>query len=332
MVSAERPTSAKPGDSAVIDEDGTIVGFVGGSCVEDAARAGPPRHRDGRQRGAAHHARRTGGGRGDGLPGHVTAVNPCLSGGTLEIFLEPVLPAPLVGIFGEAPIARALAEVAAAAGYSVDVISGDKVPIDAVAVVVASHGRGEEDVLLAALDAGVPYVGLVASRRRGTSVVAALGEGGQRVRTPAGLDLGARTPGEVAVSILAQIIASRPRAEVAAPVVAPPRRADAVDPVCGMTVATVEASLHADHEGVYLLVLRPRLPCRLPRRPRGIQIAVGGRLGWFSVPNVASGDAECTEDANGTDQVGTRTTSTATSSSWSTAGPNTTPRTGATSP
>ena len=105
-------------------------------------------------------------------------------------------------------------------------------------------------MLLAALEAGVGYVGLIASRRRGSAVLEALGECGQRVRTPAGLDLGARTPGEVAVSILAEIIASQPRPDVAAPVVAPPPHLDAVDPVCGMTVATVEASLHADHQGV----------------------------------------------------------------------------------
>ena len=77
-------------------------------------------------------------------------------------------------------------------------------------VVVASHGRDEEDALVAALGAGVPYVGLVASRRRGAAVVAGLdvdADARARVRTPAGLDLGARTPEEVAISILAELTA-----------------------------------------------------------------------------------------------------------------------------
>ena len=160
-----------------------------------------------------------------------------------------MLPAALVAIAGEAPIARALAEVATAAGFAVETIGGGDVPEGAAAVVVASHGRGEEEVLAAALRAGVPYVGLVASRRRGSAVVAALGEAGAPVHTPAGLDIGGHSPGEVAVSILAEIIATRP----AAPAVVPDPVAavgDAVDPVCGMTVATVAASLHAEHGGV----------------------------------------------------------------------------------
>ena len=142
-----------------------------------------------------------------------------------------------------------MAEVAAAAGFAVETIGESDVPEGAAAVVVASHGRGEEDVLAAALRAGVPYVGLVASRRRGAAVVAALGEAGSRVHTPAGLDIGGHSPGEVAVSILAEIIATRPPA----PAVVPDPVAavgDAVDPVCAMTVATVAASLHADHGGV----------------------------------------------------------------------------------
>ncbi len=248
VVSAERPTSAKPGDRAVIDADGAIVGFVGGQCVEATVRA------------QALHSLET----GESVvlritpdervaavdePGHVTAVNPCLSGGTLEIFLEPVMPAALIGIAGEAPIARTLAEVALAAGFAVETVAGTDVPAGAAAVVVASHGRGEEEILAAALAAGVPYVGLVASRRRGAAVVQVLAPHGQRIHTPAGLDIGGHSPGEVAVSILAEIIASRP----VKPAVVPDPVAtvgDAVDPVCGMTVATVAASLHAEHGGV----------------------------------------------------------------------------------
>jgi xanthine dehydrogenase accessory factor len=118
-------------------------------------------------------------------------------------------------------------------------------------VVVASHGRDEEPALSAALAGGVPYIGLVASRKRGRAVLEALGdEAVHRVRSPAGLDIGARTAEEIALSILAEIVSIRPRpsghvgsAEHAAVV------GEAVDPVCGMKVATVDTSLHLEHEG-----------------------------------------------------------------------------------
>ena len=129
-------------------------------------------------------------------------------------------------------------------------------------------------MLAAALGAGVPYVGLVASRRRGAAVVADLDVDEAeraRVRTPAGLDIGARTPAEVALSILAEIVAVRPRRAVAA--LAPPEIVvgTATDPVCGMSVAMVESSLHLDHDGRRLLVLRSGLPGRLHRRPRPLR-------------------------------------------------------------
>jgi xanthine dehydrogenase accessory factor len=131
------------------------------------------------------------------------------------------------------------------------------------AVVVASHGRDEERPLTAALRAGVPYVGLVASRRRGPSVVELLdvpAEERARIRTPAGLDIGARRPEEVALSILAEVVAARPEPRVGVPQHAPhddtahvhddATAGFAVDPVCGMTVATVPSSLHRVHDGV----------------------------------------------------------------------------------
>jgi xanthine dehydrogenase accessory factor len=188
------------------------------------------------------------------VPGLVVVDNPCLSGGTLEIFLEAVVPPPLVQVFGDAPIARALVEVGAAAGYDVRAGTDPAAPVppDAAAVVVASHGHDEEPVLRAALAAGVPYVALVASPKRGAAVLAGLGNDAGRVKSPAGLDIGARTPGEVAVSILAELVRARtsppvplPTIERSAPDIAP----TALDPVCGMTVAAVPASLSAEHAG-----------------------------------------------------------------------------------
>jgi xanthine dehydrogenase accessory factor len=182
----------------------------------------------------------------------LTVHNPCLSGGTLEVFLEPVIPAPLVVVVGDTPIARALLDLVGPLGHAGSSYDG-VLPVDAAAVVIASHGRDEETVLRAALEADVPYVGLVASRKRGEAVLASIDVCATmkgRVHTPAGLDIGARTPEEVALSILAEIIATRPR-QSGRPVGEgePTTTESATDPVCGMTVAMVDASLHLDHDG-----------------------------------------------------------------------------------
>ncbi|MGN9839839.1 XdhC family protein [Nonomuraea sp. H19] len=131
---------------------------------------------------------------------------PCLSGGTLEIFLEAVLPPVLVHVYGDSPIARAFTAV----GYQLEARADPPAAIadDTSAVLVASHGVAEEPVLRAALAKGVPYIGLIAGRKRGAAVLARV-EGGERVRVPAGLDIRARTPGEVAVSVYAELISLR---------------------------------------------------------------------------------------------------------------------------
>jgi xanthine dehydrogenase accessory factor len=263
VVRAERPTSAKPGDEAVVLPDGTLDGFVGGTCAESTVRAQSLSLLDS---GGSLLLRIMPEGAGPAAEpdGSLTVVNPCLSGGTLEIFLEPVLPAPAVVVVGESPIAAALVALAEGAGFrAVASPSGDGtgVPGGVGAVVVASHGRGEERALEAAVRAGVSYVGLVASRKRGEAVVAGLDldEAGRGVvHTPAGLDIGARTPREVALSILAEIVALRPRPTgpgagtqaAAGPAAVPARPSLATDPVCGMDVVTGDDALHFDHDRV----------------------------------------------------------------------------------
>jgi xanthine dehydrogenase accessory factor len=157
-----------------------------------------------------------GGGDEEPSEGAITVHNPCISGGALEIFLEPRLPAPRVHVIGDTPVAQALGDLARGMGYEV----GDEPSGDDMALVVASHGRDEEEALATALEVGVPYVGLVASRKRGKAVVDSLeisDDDRARVHTPAGLDIGARTPEEIALSILAEIVATR-RAHTTPPV------------------------------------------------------------------------------------------------------------------
>jgi xanthine dehydrogenase accessory factor len=211
VVRAGRPASVRAGATALVLGDGTIEGFVGGHCAEPSVRLHALRALE---TGDALLLRiEPGDGEHAAIDGAVTVHNPCLSGGTLEIFLEPHVPAPRVHVIGDTPIARALVELGRNVGFDVCVAgSAFEFSNDDAAVVVASHGRGEESALAAALDVGVPYVGLVASRKRGQAVVAELtvsDDDKARVHTPAGLDIGARTPEEIALSILAQIVAGR---------------------------------------------------------------------------------------------------------------------------
>ena len=252
VVRARHPTSVRPGDAAVVRADGAIDGFVGGVCAESSVRL------------HALRAMETGDpvllrlvpepdaapGAGDGA---VVEHNPCLSGGALEIFLEPHLPPPRLIVVGNSPIAVAVETLARASGYDCTrVPAGAGVAVEgAAAVVVASHGNAEEDVLAEALRAGVPYVALVASRARGAAVREAIDVAPEltaSLHTPAGLNIGARSPAEIAISILAELVAGRhadPGADHAAPVCTdrvPSAVEVATDPVCGMKVAVTPAT------------------------------------------------------------------------------------------
>jgi xanthine dehydrogenase accessory factor len=235
VVRAAKPTSVRPGDAAIVLDDGTIEGFVGGVCAQASVRLHAARALE---TGEAVLLRlEPGAGEDDVVEGVVVAHNPCLSGGTLEIFLDPQLAAPRIVVVGETPIARALDEVARAAGYAV-ASGADPEPSDA-ALVVASHGDDAESAALTrALEAGVGYVALVASPKRGKAVLESLDVDDalrRQVRTPAGLDIGARSPADIAISILAQMIAERTTHLPAAP-------ETAIDPVCGMQVMVSETT------------------------------------------------------------------------------------------
>lgn len=245
VVSVERPASARPGDRALVTADGELYGWVGGACsepivVREALRA----LTDGEARlvriGPAGRA-------ADGAgPETVVAASSCASEGVLEVLVEPQLADPLLAVVGGSPAAETLARLAPEVGWRVT----REPSADATAVVVATMGHGDEEALAAVLEHGVGYVALVASARRAAAVLATLRASGldeeslARVRSPAGLDLGPSTQPEIAVAVLAELVAWRhSRATVpGAPEVA-------VDPVCGMEVAMDGARETAVHEG-----------------------------------------------------------------------------------
>jgi xanthine dehydrogenase accessory factor len=249
VVRAQKPTSAHAGDTALVRADGSIDGFVGGTCAEASVREYGLMTLSTNQPlllrivpGEAPRASEE---------GAVTVANPCLSGGAVEIFLEPRVPAPRMLVVGDSPVAEALADLGRPLGFDVVLVAGEEAEPAAgdAAVVVASHGRGEEPALTAALRLGVPYVGLIASRIRGAGVLASLevtDEQRSRVHSPAGLDIGGRTAAEIALSVLAEIVADRRARERTAPA---PTPISAVDPVCGMTVAAVDSTPHATVDG-----------------------------------------------------------------------------------
>jgi xanthine dehydrogenase accessory factor len=274
VVRAQRPTSVKAGDAAIVLGDGTIEGFVGGVCTQASVRAHSLKALESGEALLLRILPDGSVGDEDGIgqkvsdeEGAVTVQNTCLSGGGIEVFLEPVLPAPRVLVVGESPIAAALLALGPEVGLDlVAVEGGTPEPVAGdLGLVVASHGRDELHVLRRALENGVPYIGLVASRKRGASVLDGLRADGvpdeqlALIDVPAGADIGAQTPAEIALSILATVVSVRRGKRDATaqgaslPVVeaelASPAPALAIDPICGMTVAAVESTPHVEHDG-----------------------------------------------------------------------------------
>lgn len=253
VVRAERPTSSKPGDKAVITADGTLTGWIGGSCAHDlVVKHALESLGDGEPRLLAISP-------GDDAParsGVIGAPMECYSGGALDIFIEPHAPMPQLAVAGTEPVAKALVKLAGAMRFRVTAIESaselDRLPHGAgVFIVVASHGRFDEEALERAVESGSHYIALVASRKRGGAVVQGLRERGvnvENIRTPAGLDIGARGADEIALSILAEIVQVR---RAAAPAVAQPapEPETAIDPICRMTVTVATARYVAEHEG-----------------------------------------------------------------------------------
>lgn len=259
VVRAQVPASARAGDGAIVLSDGSIEGFVGGQCAQGSVRAAALEAiRDRRSLLLRVLPEQEAG--FPETPGARVVVNPCLSGGALEIFLRPRLPDPVIALVGDSPIAAALAELGPPLGFVVEP-GGD--PAGATSVVVASHGGDEAAAVRTALDAGVGHVGLVASPRRAASVLDPLQLTAQeraRVSAPAGLDIGAASAPEIALSILAELVQAVRREGLPVPHTRAPGAASAdpapgsaprtaVDPVCGMSVAVSATAPHLAVDG-----------------------------------------------------------------------------------
>jgi xanthine dehydrogenase accessory factor len=277
IVRAEKPTSAKPGDKAIVTADGVMYGWIGGSCaqptvIKEALKAladSTPRFirlsTDPHQ-----HAPRA---------GLLDMPMTCFSGGTLEIYIEPQLPAPRLLVVGSLPVAQALVQLGKAMKYQVIVVDldtkgasmpeADEVLTDLSQVssritpltfaVIASHGNYDELALEQIIHSPVAYIGLVSSRKRGEAVLQYLKEQGfspnelERLKYPAGLDINAREGEEIALSILAEIVQKRHsvnfidvQALLPAPTAIP---LTAIDPVCGMTVEIEGAKYTYSYNG-----------------------------------------------------------------------------------
>ncbi|MGI9369475.1 MAG: XdhC family protein [Ruegeria sp.] len=221
IVRTAGPTAAKPGAKALLSSDGTILhGWLGGGCTRGAVkRAALEALRDGTpqlvsvapedllaERGATA---------GEEVDGMRFARNGCPSRGTVDIFIEPCLPSPQLVVMGSSPVAQALGVLAPQFHWAVTDSPEQDTPHRKCFVVVATQGQGDLDALKTALNAQTAYVAFVGSRRKFASLAEKLAEAGvdqsaiDNVKAPAGLDLGAVTPEEIALSILAQLVQDR---------------------------------------------------------------------------------------------------------------------------
>src|SRR5262245_1517623 len=243
VVARRAPVSAHLGDRAIVFADGRMEGFIGGACSRDIIR------RQALETIAARYGRlvsiRPDAGDAAGSTAeHVIVPMTCVSEGAIDVYVEPFVPARRLIVVGATPVAESLTRLARSMNYDVVRVVEDRErrdiaqeaaalgvtvaaldTLDAIvreniagnpdlSAVVVSQGHYDEEALEPILKAGVPYVGLVASRTRGAAVKALLEDHGvpgvTTIRNPAGLDLGARTPPEVALSILAEIVRARP--------------------------------------------------------------------------------------------------------------------------
>jgi len=276
VVWCERPTSAKPGARAIIQSNGQLTGWIGGSCAQplvlrEAARL--------LREGGDPYLLRLGAPDTGIIRSDVrTYPMTCTSGGILDIYMEPHFPQPQLLLIGDSPVNAALGCLAQVLDFAVTHIEQpdfDQITIDErTYILVATHGQYDEDVLEQVLRSPARYVGMVGSRKRADDCRVYLRASGltddqiAHLKAPAGLDLGAVTPEEIAASILAELVQLQRRGTVIQendlpstlqpPTVAtvttvadspPAVPQTAIDPVCGMIVEIATVLHRSTYDG-----------------------------------------------------------------------------------
>ena len=261
VVAYKSPQSAKPGSRAIIKSDGTISGWVGGGCVQpivlreaqQALRSGQPKLIS-ISPDPAH---------ADDWQGVESYRMTCEGGGSLEIYLEPVVPKPELLVVGDSPVAQAVSQLGEMLDFKV--ITDPTQIKESSYVVVATMGNGDEEGLLSVLGSKPRYLGLVASEKKSKALFDYAREKGHTdeqinsVKCPAGLALGGETMQEIALSVMAEVIQLH-RASSTPPARSKPLpvAAEAIDLICGMTVVTTNAKYTSEFEGrtIYFCCLR----------------------------------------------------------------------------
>jgi len=247
VVRREPPSSARVGDTALVTESGDYHGWAGGGCTrETVVREAQRAMSDGEPRLLCISPEMNIKPR----PGMLAVAMTCDSGGTVEIYVEPVLPVPRLVLFGATPAVEALARIGEAMGYRVE--RGAEASVRHAHVLVATMGDEDLEVLQKILRDEPAYVGVIASRKRFDQVRETLIACGipraavEKVAAPAGLDIGARTPEEIALSVMAQIVQQKRQAKEKVE----EKPIEAVDPICGMKVTVASARHTAEVQGV----------------------------------------------------------------------------------
>ena len=273
VVWARGPSSGKRGSSAIIDAAGKVTGWIGGACAEPVViREAREAMADGKPRLLFL-----------GTPDDIRELNrldvvsvpiSCTSEGALEVYLEPMLPRQHVVAVGRSPAVKTLTDLASALGWQVTVVDDGGDPSDhpgasAVvaslamrddvgpgdAIVVATQGHYDEPALEAALATQAGYIGLVASKRRAETVLGYLKDRGvsqaelDRIKAPAGLDLGPIQHREIGVAIIAELVSLHAMGKIRGGLTPVEPSHTAIDPVCEMEVDVANARWISEHEG-----------------------------------------------------------------------------------
>jgi xanthine dehydrogenase accessory factor len=275
VVRREIPSSGKPGDKAVIQKDGKIIGWIGGGCTRgiilkeaaDALKDGNPRL-----------VRISPDGKVEPEPGIIDYKMTCHSGGSVEVYIEPVLPKPELIIMGKSQVAMALCKLGKAMEYPVTIFARNTESLlfpDAdnifetelsksqigrnSCIIVCTQGENDEEALEQAVKSGATYISFVASRKKGSAVFHNLRQRGinfdqlKSIKTPAGIDINAKLPQEVAVSILAEIVTFIRSEDVKDSTEINGNNNDSsnvfINPVCNIPVEKSTAKHVIDYEG-----------------------------------------------------------------------------------